>query len=62
MGLLDKTIKTEVKKDNVSFVGGLSKDILYKNPNDEAHSMRFITSFNKKCWPSNDLFFNSRSQ
>ncbi len=43
MGLLDKTIKTKIKKDNVSFVRKLSKDILYKNPNGEANSMRGLS-------------------
>ena len=46
MGLLDKTIKTEVKKDNVSFVRELSKDIFYKNPNGKASTPTKTHNFN----------------
>ena len=43
MGLLDGTIKTEVNKDNLTFVRELAKDINYKKPNGEADSMRGLS-------------------
>ena len=41
--LLNGTIQAEVKKDNVSFIRKLSKDISYKKPNGEADNMKGLS-------------------
>ncbi len=43
IGLLNGTIQTEVKKDNVSFIRKLSKDISYKKPNGKADNIKGLS-------------------